>query len=84
MSGAWWEYVALALLVFILGWLVGVFSARKSLDAKYNTEVKGVLRLAYDVDDPDHPAMGLMLESMDYLLVNDTVLLAIEKKNFPE
>lgn len=84
MSGVWWEYLVIAIFAFLIGWVVGVLMMRKSYESKYNTKIKGILRLAYDVDDPDHPAMGLMIESMEYLLTNDTVLLAIEKKNFPE
>lgn len=84
MSGVWWEYVVVFILALIIGWVIGVFMMRKSYESKYNPRIKGVLRLAYDVDDPGHPAMGLMIESMDYLLANETVLLAIEKKNFPE
>ena len=84
MSGVWWEYLVIALFAFLIGWVVGVLMMRKSYESKYNPKIKGVLRLAYDVDDPDHPAMGLMIESMEYLLTTDTVLLAIEKKNFPE
>lgn len=84
MSGVWWEYAVIGLFTFVLGWIVGVLMMRKSYESKYNPKVKGTLRLAYDVDDPGHPVMGLMIESMEYLLMNDTVLLAIEKKNFPE
>ena len=84
MSGVWWEYCVIGLLTFILGWIVGVFMTRKSYESKYNPQIKGTLRLAYDVDDPGHPAMGLIIDSMDYLLTNDTVLLAVEKKYFPE
>ena len=84
MSGVWWEYLIVFIFALILGWIIGVLMTRKSYDAKYNTKIKGMLRLAYDPDDPGHPAMGLLIESMDYLLTNDTVLLAIEKKNFPE
>jgi hypothetical protein len=84
MSGVWWEYVVIGLFTFILGWIAGVLMMRKSYESKYNPKIKGTLRLAYDVDDPERPAMGLMIESMEYLLTNETVLLAIEKKNFPE
>ena len=84
ISGVWWEYLVVFIFAFILGWVVGVIMMRKSYEAKYNPKIKGTLRLAYDVDDPDHPAMGLIIESMNYLLTNDTVLLAVEKKNFPE
>ena len=84
MSGAWWEYLVIAFFVFILGWIAGVLMMRKSYESKHNPKIKGTLRLAYDIDDPGHPAMGLIIESMEYLLTNETVLLAIEKKNFPE
>lgn len=84
MSGIWWEYAVIGLLTFIIGWVIGVLMTRKSYESKYNPRIKGTLRLAYDADDPGHPAMGLMIESMDYLLANDSILLAIEKKNFPE
>ena len=58
----------------LIGFNIGVGRRKKA---------QGILRLAYDQDDPGHPAMGLMIESMDYLLSHDTVLLEIEKKNFP-
>ena len=84
MNGVWWEYLVVALFVFLIGWIVGVLMTRKSYGSKYNTKIKGSLRLVYDPDDPGHPVMGLVIESMEYLLANETVLLAIEKKNFPE
>lgn len=84
MNGIWWEYLVVALFAFLIGWVVGVLMTRKSYGSKYNTKIKGSLRLVYDPDDPGHPVMGLVIESMEYLLTNETVLLAIEKKNFPE
>lgn len=84
MNGIWWEYLVVALFVFLIGWVAGVLMTRKSYGSKYNTKIKGSLRLVYDPDDPGHPVMGLVIESMEYLLANETVLLAIEKKNFPE
>lgn len=62
----------------ILGWIITSFYFKKALIPR------GVIRLAYDPDDPGHPAMGLMLESMDYILNHNTMIVAIEKKNFPE
>ena len=64
--------------------VVGGLLTRNSYLPKNNPKIKGTLRLAYDVDDPAHPAMGLIIESMEYVLTNDTILLSIEKKNFPE
>ena len=84
MNGIWWECVVIGLFTFILGWIAGVLMMRNSSKSKYNPKIKGTLRLAYDIDDPGHPALGLVIESMEYLLTNETVLLAIEKKNFPE
>lgn len=83
MSGFWLEYVVIGACALVLGFVVGALMTRKSYGSKYNSKIKGTLRLAYDIDDPGHPAMGLMIDSLDYLLSNDTVLLAIEKKNFP-
>lgn len=45
---------------------------------------RGILRLAYDPDDPNHPAMGLMLENMDYILSNKVITLAIQRIGFPD
>ncbi len=84
MFGISWEYLVVGLFCAVIGWVTGVLMMRKSYESKYNPKIKGTLRLAYDVDDPGHPAMGLIIESMEYLLTNDTVLLAVEKKNFPE
>ena len=47
-------------------------------------KTKGVLRLAYDPDNPNYPAMGLMVDSMEYLMSHDSVVLKIEKLNFPK
>ena len=47
-------------------------------------KIKGILRLAYDPDNPNYPAMGLMVDSMEYLMSHDLVVLKIEKLNFPK
>lgn len=47
-------------------------------------KAKGVLRLVYDPDNPNYPAMGLMVNSMEYLMSHDSVVLKIEKLNFPK
>lgn len=73
-------------LAMLAGWFLGFLSTRSALKAKYSVEKpkpEGILRIAYDRDDPNHPAMGLEIESLNYILTHDTVTLAIEKKGFP-
>lgn len=50
---------------------------------KREKDTNGTLRLVYDPDDPDHPAMGLMIESMVSLENSSHIVLNIEKKNYP-
>lgn len=68
---------------FMAGWFIGFMMARAGLKEKYNAKKNGILRLAYDQDDPFHPAMGLEIESLDYILNHDSVFLKIVKIGFP-
>lgn len=70
------------LLGFVAGWLFGFLMTRSALKTKYVPQ--GSLILAYDVDDPSHPAMGLEVESLHYILTHESVMLTIEKRNFPQ
>lgn len=72
--------------VYIFGWLIGFLSTRSALKEKYNRsyQPEGTLKLAYDVDDPNHPAMGLEIDSLSYILTHDSILLEIKKVGFPE
>lgn len=71
------------LIGFLAGWFIGFMMARSVLKSKYNAEKKGILRLAYDQDDPAHPAMGLEIKSLDYILSHDSIYLKIVKIGFP-
>lgn len=71
------------LIGFLAGWFIGFMMCRSILKEKYNADKKGVLRIAYDQDDPSHPAMGLEIESLDYILSHNSVYLKIEKIGFP-
>lgn len=70
----------------VAGWFIGFLSTRSALKEKYKTDLKpeGLLKIVYDVDDPDHPAMGLEIGSLSYILTHDTIVLGIEKKGFPD
>ena len=83
MSGNWWKYIIIAIFALTVGLVSGSLAASNSYESKSSRNVRGTLRLAYDEDDPTHPAMGLMIDSMEYLMANDTVTLGIERKNFP-
>lgn len=81
-----WDILWRCALTMIAGWFLGFLATRSALKAKYSAEKpepEGILRLAYDQDDPNHPAMGLEIESLNYILTHDTVTLVIEKKGFP-
>ena len=67
----------------IAGLIMGFMITRSALRKRYIHELQGTLRLVYDPDDPSHPVMGLAIETMDYILHNDYILLEIERKNFP-
>ena len=67
-----------------LGFLGAVFLGKKLFIPDVMKHAQGVIRLVYDEDDPDHPAMGLMLENLDYILNNEFIVLKIEKKGFPD
>lgn len=71
------------LIGFLAGWFIGFMMARARLKEKYNATKKATLRLAYDQDDPTHPAMGLEIETLDYILNHDSIYLEIEKIGFP-
>lgn len=71
-------------LAMLAGWFLGFLSTRKALKAKYQLKPEGILRLAYDQDDPAHPAMGLEVDSLYYILTHDAIWLKIVKKGFPE
>jgi len=71
------------LIGFLAGWFIGFMMARAGLKEKYNVKKNGILRLAYDQDDPTHPAMGLEIETLDYILNHDSIYLEIEKIGFP-
>ena len=72
---------------FIIGWFFGFGMTRTTLKTKYEKFIdqkpEGLLKLVYDTDDPDHPAMGLEIASLNYILTHDLILLTIEKKGFP-
>ena len=73
-----WEWILLIggyILSGVLGYIYGKARSRPS--------IHGIIRLVYDPDDPDHPAMGLVLENMDYIMSQNCIYLGIEKKNFP-
>lgn len=73
------------LLAFLGGWFICFGMVRSYFKAKYSLpESKGILRVAYDQDDPTHPAMGLEIESLSYILDNDIVILKISKIGFPD
>ena len=77
-------------IAMICGWFIGFLMTRSALKEKYkllNPELpnpEGILKLVYDVDDPSHPAMGLEIESLGYILTHDSILLEIKKVGFPE
>ena len=62
------------------GCIIGILITKNN-DCK---NVRGVIRLAYDEDDPGHPAMGLMLENLEYIMSHEFITLKVEKKNFPK
>ena len=85
-----WKSYLIIFGVYFFGWLIGFLSTRSALKEKYNRncqpepEAEGTLKLVYDVDDPNHPAMGLELNSLGYILTHDSVLLEIKKVGFPD
>ena len=72
-------------IAMVAGWFIGFLSTRSALKEKYKADLKpeGLLKIVYDVDDPDHPAMGLEIDSLSYILTHDAIVLEIEKKGFP-
>lgn len=68
---------------FLAGWFIGFMMTRTALKNKCNSEVKGILHLAYDKDDPSHPAMGLEIETLEYIMTHDRVVLTVHKIGFP-
>lgn len=78
------------LLGFLAGWFIGFMMHRTACKSKYEDkkqeqeEPKGILKLVYDVDSPDQPAMGLEIESLGYLLTHDSVYLEVVKVGFPK
>jgi len=83
-----WKDYLLLIGVYFFGWFIGFLSTRSALKTKYEmfTDLKseGILKLVYDVDDPNHPAMGLEISSLSYILTHDSILLEIKKVGFPE
>lgn len=72
-------------IAMICGWFIGFLMTRSTLKEKYKLpNPEGILKLAYDVDDPNHPAMGLEIDSLSYILTHDSILLEIKKVGFPE
>lgn len=75
------------LLGAVVGWFMGFLMARYYLKDKYNKkyspESNGILKVAYDQDDPDHPAMGLEINSLGCVLTNDKIVLDVAKIGFP-
>lgn len=72
-------------IAMICGWFIGFLMTRSALKEKYKLpNPEGILKLAYDVDDPNHPAMGLEIDSLSYILTHDSILLEIKKVGFPE
>ena len=67
------------LIAFIFGFLM----TRSALRNRYDITPKGILRVAYDKDEPEWPKMGLEIDSLEYILNNDKVVLTIQKKGFP-
>ena len=72
-------------IAMVAGWFIGFLSTRSALKEKYKADLKpeGLLKIVYDVDDPDHPAMGLEIDSLSYILTHDAIVLEVEKKGFP-
>ena len=71
----------------LFGWIIGFLMTRSVLKEKYKNSgcnLEGVLKIAYDVDDPDHPKMGLEIDSLNYILTHDSILLEIKKIGFPK
>ena len=84
------DIFARVLIAFIAGWVFGFLMTRSALKNKYaapndilKDEFQGSLRVAYDQDDPSHPAMGLEIDSLDYILTHDSINLTITKIGFP-
>lgn len=78
-----WKDYLLLFGVYFFGWFIGFLSTRSALKTKYSTESKGTIRIAYDPDDPTHPVMGLVIDSLEYILNTDRIVLTVEKKGFP-
>lgn len=68
---------------FLAGWFIGFMMTRTALKNKCNSEVKGILHLVYDQDEPNQPKMGLEIESLDYIMHHDSINLTIKKIGFP-
>lgn len=74
-------------LAMLAGWFLGFLSTRRALKEKYkdlDLNAEGLLKVVYDRDDPSHPAMGLEIESLSYILTHDSILLEIKRVGFPE
>lgn len=80
-----WQWIVFSVSI-IISWVLVFFCGIRFGEKLFTApqKIQGIIRIAYDTDDPDHPAMGLMLESMDQILSTDYVYLKVEKKNFPE
>ena len=74
-------------LAMLAGWFLGFLSTRRALKEKYkdlDLNAEGLLKVVYDRDDPSHPAMGLEIESLSYILTHDFVVLKILRSGFPQ
>ena len=69
---------------FIFSMVIGCYIGLKVGKKLYLSKLHGMIRLAYDPDDPGHPAMGLMLENLDYILSHKVIVLGVEHVGFPE
>ena len=72
-------------LCMVAGWFLGFLATRSALRQKYSRmyNPEGLLKVVYDRDDPSHPVMGLEIESLNYILSNDFILLKIIRTGFP-
>lgn len=66
------------LISMIVGWFLGFLATRNAF------KPNGVLKLVYDRDDPAHPAMGLEVDSLKYILSHNKITLKIVKIGFPD
>jgi hypothetical protein len=80
----------LKIICIIVGYLISAgigFFAAFCLASKTLSKLmhpKGVIRLVYDSDNPEHPVMGLMLEKLEDILTCKTIVLGVQKVNFPD